>query len=321
MSVESGGAGWWMASDGRWYPPHLAPGAPAPPPLPPAPLSQAQPAGTGKARGIRMLTLRRPDVCAICGSGLPVGTSAWWDPKAKTATCAEHGEPSGTEDSAGTPLDRGTPGGSARAEYERRHTRRASRLEQTWGPFAGIAKALSDDPQSTKAWAKGDVGEREVAAQLERRTAGRAILLYDRSVPGTRGNIDIVAVAPSGVWAIDVKNYSGQVAHRDVGGLFRTDWRLYVGKRNCSKLADDLGWQLVAVANALGHDHLSVKVHAALCFYEAEWSLFARPFQHGDVWVTWPKRMAEMLCAPGPHDEPTVSTLAHHIALALPSKK
>jgi hypothetical protein len=30
MSDTSMGPGWWLASDGRWYPPHQAPGAPAP---------------------------------------------------------------------------------------------------------------------------------------------------------------------------------------------------------------------------------------------------------------------------------------------------
>jgi hypothetical protein len=32
MSQVSPGPGWWLASDGRWYPPHLAPGAPHPSP-------------------------------------------------------------------------------------------------------------------------------------------------------------------------------------------------------------------------------------------------------------------------------------------------
>jgi Domain of unknown function (DUF4190) len=32
MSQVSPGPGWWLASDGRWYPPHLAPWAPHPSP-------------------------------------------------------------------------------------------------------------------------------------------------------------------------------------------------------------------------------------------------------------------------------------------------
>src|SRR5579863_7425155 len=47
MSEVSGGPGWWIASDGKWYPPHLHPDyqpPAAPPPQPPA--APAQPPGT-----------------------------------------------------------------------------------------------------------------------------------------------------------------------------------------------------------------------------------------------------------------------------------
>lgn len=41
MSDQSQGPGWWMASDGKWYPPAPAPpGLPVPPP-PPLPSSAA----------------------------------------------------------------------------------------------------------------------------------------------------------------------------------------------------------------------------------------------------------------------------------------
>src|SRR5271165_1446329 len=36
VSVVSQGPGWWLASDGRWYPPHLHPDYRLPPP-PPSP--------------------------------------------------------------------------------------------------------------------------------------------------------------------------------------------------------------------------------------------------------------------------------------------
>jgi len=32
MSEQSGGPGWWVASDGKWYPPHLQPAVMPPPP-------------------------------------------------------------------------------------------------------------------------------------------------------------------------------------------------------------------------------------------------------------------------------------------------
>jgi hypothetical protein len=44
MSDTSMGQGWWLASDGRWYPPQSAPGTPPPPPT-------AYPGGTVAAPG------------------------------------------------------------------------------------------------------------------------------------------------------------------------------------------------------------------------------------------------------------------------------
>jgi hypothetical protein len=44
MSDASQGPGWWLASDGKWYPPESAPAPPPPPPPPPAaPQVQTEP--------------------------------------------------------------------------------------------------------------------------------------------------------------------------------------------------------------------------------------------------------------------------------------
>jgi hypothetical protein len=207
-------------------------------------------------------------------------------------------------------------GGSARQKYERLHQKREDRIEQRWGRFAGVVKFLGDDPQSTRAWAKGSKGERRVAAYLVKSMGERAVLLHDRKVPGTRGNIDHLAIAASGVWVIDAKNYRGQVEHRDKGGWFKTDYHLYVGGRDRSKMADGLGWQIEAVRVALaGAD---VPVHGVLCFIEAEWSFFAKPFQHKGVWVTWGKKLAEMIAAPGHLSAADVTSIAERLATALP---
>jgi hypothetical protein len=44
------------------------------------------------------------------------------------------------------------------------------------------------------------------------------LVLHDRAIPGTRSNIDHIAVVPSGVWVIDTKQYRGRVQRRDRGG-------------------------------------------------------------------------------------------------------
>lgn len=56
------------------------------------------------------------------------------------------------------------------------------------------------------------------------------IALHDRRVPGTKGNIDHLAVGPGGVYIVDAKRYEGKVERRDVGSFFRPDARLYVNQ-------------------------------------------------------------------------------------------
>jgi len=59
----------------------------------------------------------------------------------------------------------GLAGGSARHKYERLHQAREERIDRQWGRLSGVVKFLSDDPQSTRAWARGSEGERRLAAQ------------------------------------------------------------------------------------------------------------------------------------------------------------
>ncbi len=209
---------------------------------------------------------------------------------------------------AHVPRATGQAGGSARSKYERLHQAREERIDRQWGRLSGVVKFLSDDPQSTRAWAKGSEGERRLAAHLLRTVGDRAVLLHDRKVPRTRGNIDHLAVAASGVWVIDAKNYTGLVQRRDKGGWFKTDYHLYVGGRDRTKIVAGLGWQVEAVRSALGG--VEVPIHAALCFIEADWNLFAKPFQLDSVWVTWAQKLAEMIAAPGPLTLPEVTEVA-----------
>jgi hypothetical protein len=210
----------------------------------------------------------------------------------------------------------GQAGWSAGHEHEKRHQRREQRIERRWGPLAGVVKFLSDDPQSIRAWAKGSEGERRLAERLQREVGDRGVLLHDRKVPGTRGNIDHIVVAASGVWVIDTKAYDGRVERRDVGGLFKTDMRLYLRGRDRTKLAENLRWQIDAVEVARGE--LETPISAALCFVEADWKLFAKPFQLDGVWITWPAKLVDMIAATGPLGSDQVRETASRIALALP---
>src|SRR6185436_6194592 len=80
------------------------------------------------------------------------------------------------------PIDTGVAGASARREYERRKATREERIRsRLGGRLGGVVLALTDDPQSTRAWATGARGEEKLAQALEGIDGLRA--LHDRRVP------------------------------------------------------------------------------------------------------------------------------------------
>jgi hypothetical protein len=194
----------------------------------------------------------------VCSLALAPGTVAFWDADAKTVTCLECLADASTSNGAAAagevPLERGIPGASARRRYERLHTKREQQARDKFGKLGGVYLALTNEPQSTVAWAQGSRGERLLGEYLEKIQDERAVVvLHDRRIPGTRANIDHIAITRSGaVWAIDAKNYSGKVQRIDKGGWFSTDLRLYVGRRDCTKLVHGMGKQVEAIRAALG---------------------------------------------------------------------
>lgn len=132
--------------------------------------------------------------------------------------------------------------------------------------------------------------------------------MYDRRVPNTRGNIDIIAVAASGVWVIDAKKYRGPIERRGE--------RLFVNGREHTNLVHAMSWQVDALRTALGG--APVPLHAAICFVESEWNLFPAPFRIDRVWVLRSKWMAQFVDQPGPLSPDAVNALGMHLASALP---
>ncbi|EFQ82849.1 hypothetical protein HMPREF0063_12058 [Aeromicrobium marinum DSM 15272] len=152
--------------------------------------------------------------------------------------------------------------------------------------------ALSDEKQSTKAWATGAVGEERLGARLDGLASESIVVLHDRRVPGSRANIDHLAVTPGGVWVIDAKRYKGRPALKVEGGMSRPRTeKLMVGRRDCTKLVDGVLKQVDLVRHVVG----DVPVTPALCFIDADWPLIGGAFTTRGVEVLWPKRLSKLL--------------------------
>jgi hypothetical protein len=148
----------------------------------------------------------------------------------------------------------------------------------------------------------------------------RVIALHDRLIPGTKGNIDHIFVAPTGVWVVDAKAYKGRVVKRDVGPIWREQNEVFVGGRNRTTLAKGVEKQVEAVIAALRTDPAAkgTDVHAALCFTESEWGLLDFPFQVGNVWVLYPGALRKRLKKNGSLSREAMERIARRLDLSLP---
>ena len=170
---------------------------------------------------------------------------------------------------APAPPELGQPGASLLREHERRRRNREHRTREAHPHIGGLLLALNDAPQHESAFEQGALAERAVADSLATRTdSDRVITLHNRRMPGSFGDIDHVAVAPTGVWVIDTKDWQGRVGINRP--LFGTR-RLLIRGRECTRLIDGLERQIAAVRAALdrGGDH-QIPLQGALCFTKAD---------------------------------------------------
>ena len=276
----------------------------------------------------KQIRLRRADRCGVCGLDLAVGSTQWWDPEARTVTCTVCHDPHDVSPPVEPPATVTTPpepptrvvgeaGASAQRKYDRLSARESARKTKAvaedaeWRtrikaerPVLGRLEAaitakpvVTPESQATRAWATGASGELRVAEILA--TCDEVHALHDRRVPGSKANIDHIAVSPSGVYVIDAKKYTGQIEARNVGGWLRQDFRLYVNGRDQTKLADAMGYQVDVVRQAMGVQHPGVPVVPVLCFVAATWPGFRpRSFSIRGVAILWPTGLGKFVTRP-----------------------
>ncbi|MFL6161432.1 MAG: nuclease-related domain-containing protein [Jatrophihabitantaceae bacterium] len=188
-------------------------------------------------------------------------------------------------------------GGSARREYERRVAKREHPIRSAHPRLGGLILALSEEPQSTRAWARGAVGEEKLARRLDPLIERGARVLHDRRIPGTRANIDHLVIGPAGIFVIDAKRYAGRPQCKVEGGILRPRTEmLLVGRRDCTRLLTGMHKQLELVRGAVEQDD-NLPVHGMLCFVDADWPVLGGNFSIAGVEVLWPKKVAERVFA------------------------
>lgn len=272
---------------------------------------------SGTGRDEKQMRLRYAGTCRLCGIELPAKAEAIYDRSSKTVLCLAHGQLLEEAAVSVQRVDPGTPGGSARREFDRRRAAREERIRSRHPKIGGLMLALSDEPQSTRTWDTGAVGEERLGSRLNEMASDALRVLHDRRLPQSRANIDHVAVTSTGVYVIDAKKYKGRPRLRVDGGLLRPRVeRLMVGTRDRTKVVDGVLKQVEVVRAVVGDD---VPVHGVLCFVDADWPLIGGAFTTRGVELLWPKRLYPKLESSGPLDVDAVAQLHRTVAAALPS--
>ena len=259
-------------------------------------------------------------LCAWCRTPLLRGMPAVWDRASGTIHCIKC--PTGPDVSETLPIDEGVGGASSWREYERRTAKRDAAIDEKWGSgrLGRFVRAVTTEPQSTRAWAIGAWGEQALAAELMTVPGLRS--LHDRRVPRTRGNIDHIVIAPAGIFVVDAKSYKGIIRIQDRGWFLRHDYRLTVGGRDRSKLAYDMAWQVEAVRTVLadaGQDPMPL-ITAVLCFVSGAWPILRRPEEFGGVRLESERSIKHLVTRSDELDSSEINRLMAILASALPSK-
>lgn len=227
------------------------------------------------------MRLRYSGTCRVCGVELPAKAEAVYERSSKTVRCITHDWASDESPVDVGAVEAGTPGESARREFERRRAKREERTRTKHRKLGGLILALGEDPQSTKAWDTGALGEERLGNRLNEAASDSLRVLHDRRIPGSRANIDHLAVTPAGVYVIDSKKYKGRPQLKFEGGLLRPRVeKLLVGVRDCTKVVDGVLKQVAIVRGIVDDD---LPIHGVLCFVEADWPLIGGP--SGARWV------------------------------------
>lgn len=278
-----------------------------------------------RSRPAKPWLVKRAGPCDRCGVILTTGSVGVYDQRTRTirhVECPGRTEPP-TQEPPGADeptIDFGVPGASARRAYERRIANDKARTKAKWRRLAPLVEAWNGERQSTRAWAIGAAGE----AALGRAIADLpgAQVLHGRRVPRSKANIDHLILGPAGVFVVDAKNHSGTVHIRDKGSFFRPDSRLYVGSRDCSKLAEAMTWQVDAVKSArsaAGVDPLPPIV-PVLCFARADWPLLFPPDTYRGVRLEGLRSLKKLVVGPATLGPAEVDRYARVLAAAFPPK-
>lgn len=220
----------------------------------------------------------------------------------------------------GHEIDLGTPGGSARREHERHRARREAETRARHPRLGNLLLRVQTTPVGEANWDTGAAGEEALAAHLAK-TCPDVIVLHDRRMPRSRANIDHIAIAPSGVFVIDAKRYTGKI---EIRNPLLGSQRLFIKGRNRTKLVEGLARQREAVRAALAETVPEMPIQACFCFLNPAKQFggsglpLLRTLSIDGFPLLYPRKLSKRLNGPGELSPESRSEVSALLASAFP---
>lgn len=174
------------------------------------------------------------------------------------------------------------------------------------------AKVFWARRQTTAAWRAGAEGEERLARRLQELEADGYRVLHDRSIPGSRANIDHLVIGPTGTYVVDAKNFNGRLTFSK--GV------LWHGKYPLTRKLQTTAWEAAQVQEHLSRAVWTVQVRVVplMCILGAEMPRPAMDLEGVRVIKGGRRLNAEIRRCPAVLDEEVVAAIAELADHAFP---
>ena len=154
----------------------------------------------------------------------------------------------------------------------------------------------------------------ELLGVLTERSPDGTRFLVNRLIPEAGLQVDLIAIAPAGVWVIDAEPLRGEarVVGRGPGQ------QLWVGSCDCTDLIPHLARSAGIVGRAVDELFAYTPTSGAFCLTEAELPVFRTLMVRG-IPLCGPEAILKRLNVPGPIDEAAARRLERELALRFPA--
>jgi hypothetical protein len=111
--------------------------------------------------------------------------------------------------------------------------------------------------EQARGWQRGAHGERRTARRLDRLTRHGYVVFHDLALPDSHANLDHLMIGPTGVFAIDSKQWTGSIHQSADGLVWHNHYRL-------DRTLATVRWEAEMLGRLLG-----TRVAALLCVHGA----------------------------------------------------